>query len=140
MGANFRGASLGGGRWRRAKLIGASVDEDAFKGCDTFGAAMPSVVEVEPIVSFAAKGCNTLAWSADEEFLASGHPGGAVRLWEVESGREGCRFEEHESSVVSVVFSPDGKWLASGGLDKTVRLWEAVSDCLGGSARVGRFG
>jgi hypothetical protein len=42
--------------------------------CDTFGAAMPNVEEAQPIVSV-AEACHTLAWSADKEFLAGGHPG-----------------------------------------------------------------
>lgn len=45
-----------------------------------------------------------------------------VRVWDVQSERELCRFEKHEASVTSVAFVHGGRLLISGSLDKTVRL------------------
>jgi hypothetical protein len=46
-----------------------------------------------------------------------------VRLWDLETGHEICRFEGHEAQVNSVAFSHDGEYAISGSADKTVRLW-----------------
>jgi RNA polymerase sigma factor (sigma-70 family) len=46
-----------------------------------------------------------------------------VRLWDVATGKELCRFFGHTNWVWPVAVSPDGKYGLSGSLDKTIRLW-----------------
>ena len=47
-----------------------------------------------------------------------------VRLWDVESGKEVCRFFGHTNWAWGVAVSSDGRLGLSGSLDKTVRLWK----------------
>jgi WD40 repeat protein len=65
----------------------------------------------------------SVAFSPDDKYLASGSKDKTVKLWSVESQKEITTLQGHSSSVKSVAFSPDGKYLASGSDDKTVKLW-----------------
>jgi WD40 repeat protein/serine/threonine protein kinase len=56
--------------------------------------------------------------------LAAGGSDGAVRLWDVGTGREIVRLEGHGKEVKDTAFSPDGSLLATAGQDGTVRLWD----------------
>jgi WD40 repeat protein len=54
--------------------------------------------------------------------LASASYSGAIRLWDVATGRECFRSQSHRGAVWSVSFSPDGRLLASASSDTTVLL------------------
>jgi WD40 repeat protein len=74
----------------------------------------------------------TVAFSPDGSLLASGSNdswfGGAVRLWDVKTGKLRTTLETSISAVSSVAFSPDGSLLAaaSGGGDigESVIFWD----------------
>ena len=70
-----------------------------------------------------AREVNSVAFSRDGKWLASGADDKTVRVWEWERGRERARLEGHAGGVWSVAFSPDGRLLASRSNNGTVRLW-----------------
>jgi WD40 repeat protein len=70
---------------------------------------------------------NSVAFSPDGRWLASGYRDKTVKLWDTASGNLIRSLEGHQSAVNSVAFSPDGRWLASGSADKTVKLWDPSS-------------
>ena len=77
----------------------------------------------------------SVAFSPDSKILASSgckildHESvtNAIRLWDLESGKELHKLEGHDSSINSLAFSSDGKTLASGSDDETVRLWNVTT-------------
>ncbi len=70
-----------------------------------------------------------LAFSPDGKRIAvaEGRRPFAVRVLEIDSGRELATFTGHRANVLALAFSPDGKRLASGSIDTTVLIWD-VSD------------
>jgi len=81
----------------------------------------------------------TVAYSPDGKYIISGAKGtnrtydGAVRLWDVLSGKNLGIIGKHSNGITCVKFSPDGKYIASASLDGKVKLffkdksqWEEV--------------
>ena len=68
---------------------------------------------------------NSVCYSPDGKYIASGSDDKTVKIWEVETGRELRTLRGHSYDVNSVCYSPDGKYIASGSDDKTIKIWEA---------------
>jgi WD40 repeat protein len=77
---------------------------------------------------------NSVAFSPDGRWLASGSSDDTVKLWDTaqQAPQEVATLAGHTQAVQGVAFSPDGRWLASGSKDCTVRLWECPSADPGG--------
>jgi len=65
----------------------------------------------------------SVAFSPDEDILASSSDDNSIKLWQVKNWQEICTITGHTNSVYSIAFSPDGKIIASSSHDKTIKLW-----------------
>jgi WD40 repeat protein len=62
-----------------------------------------------------------------KKLIATGGPGNACVLYDVESRKEELRFTGHRGEVLSLAVSRDGSKLLTGGADRTMRLWEVAT-------------
>ena len=69
-------------------------------------------------------GVNSISFSPDGEFIASGSNDQTVKIWDFHTGDLIRTLKGHKSYVRSISFSPDGKLIASGSGDKTVKIWD----------------
>ena len=70
---------------------------------------------------------NTVKFSRDNKYIASGSWGKFAQLWETNTARYIRTFKGHESWITAIEFSNDSKFLATGSQDFTAKLWD-VSD------------
>jgi len=68
---------------------------------------------------------SAIAFSRDDQLLASGSSDGTVRLWDPKTGATRGTLEGHIDSIRAIAFSRDDQLLASGSCDGTVRLWDS---------------
>lgn len=67
---------------------------------------------------------DAIDWSPDGDLIAAGGGKGAIRIFEVSSGKLVATLEGHQKPVFTLSWSPDGSKLASGGMDGKVLLWD----------------
>jgi WD40 repeat protein/transcriptional regulator with XRE-family HTH domain len=72
---------------------------------------------------------SAVAFSFDEQYLATGSWDGVIKVWDSASGA--LRWTSPAvDAVMGLAFSPDGRALASAGTDGQVRLWDVTSGAL----------
>jgi len=93
-----------------------------------------------------ASAVQSLAFSYDHRFLATGGWDGDVCVWEMLTGRLAARLKGHHATVCSLAFSPAGGMLASGASgpnDNSILLWnmrQAVFKPAHSSAEIAALG
>lgn len=70
-----------------------------------------------------------MAFSPDEQRLATGSWDGVIKLWDAASGAR-LWTSPAVDAIMGLAFSPDGRVLASGGTDGGIRLWDGASGAL----------
>ncbi|MBI3411651.1 MAG: hypothetical protein HY040_25255 [Planctomycetes bacterium] len=105
----------------------------SFLGFDGLGAGEKDkgVKDKGPEILATLKGHTELvysvAFSADNKYVATGSFDNTVKLWEAATGKELKTFggpAGHQKMVVSVAISPDGQFIASGSGDNTLKVWD----------------
>lgn len=77
----------------------------------------------------------SMAFSADDQLLASGSEDQTIKLWNTKDGSLVRTLTEHDDMahddyISSVAISPDGTRIASGSLDTTIKLWNTEDGSL----------
>src|SRR5262249_28666954 len=51
----------------------------------------------------------------------------AVRLWDVDTGRQTNALPAHDAAIRTLAFTPDGSTIVSGSSDWSIRVWNAAT-------------
>ncbi len=105
----------------QAYLVNVNLHQVNFTGAD-----LAKSVFAE---TFGGVAC--VAFSPDDQLLATSDTSGEVQIWEIASGKQLQAFKADTAWTWSVAFSPDGHRLASAGDDYAVKLWDVkTGKCL----------
>lgn len=118
------------GQWLAAARIDGMINLWDMNQILTRELTMPeeSAADIlEPLLTLTAHTVrvNSIAFSPDSQWLASGSSDQSIRVWQIPTGKTLRLMLGHRGEVEVVRFSPDGTILASGSSDRTLRLWEA---------------
>ena len=69
---------------------------------------------------------NTVSYSSDGQYIATGGDDGKVKVWNATSGFCFVTFSEHSAAISGVEFAKQGQILFSASLDGTVRAFDLV--------------
>jgi WD40 repeat protein/serine/threonine protein kinase len=69
----------------------------------------------------------TLAFSPDNQHLASASYDRTARVWDIDTGRESLCLRGHSDTICDITYTPDGGRIATAGWDHTARIWDAAT-------------
>ncbi|GFR19764.1 hypothetical protein TNCT_196761, partial [Trichonephila clavata] len=70
------------------------------------------------------KAVNTLKFSPDGRWIASGSEDGVIKLWDLPAGKLRTEFKGHSSGVSDIEFHPNELLLGSCSSDQYVKFWD----------------
>lgn len=68
-----------------------------------------------------------VAFSPDSKQVAAAGADRAIRVWEVDSGKQIALIEDHADWILDLAYSPNGKRLASASRDKTAKVFDVAT-------------